>query len=322
MIAAFWITFQESFLAVLKIGLVVVAAGILVRKQVLSDLQIRALSDATIRIFVPCLIFSNITKNLHPETTPFWWALPLFALGITGFGLCLAGLFFRGSLPKKNNLVATSVFQNAGFMVLPIGQVLVPAQFDQFALYIFLFILGHNPMIWSLGKIMVSRSGENADRNPLTWKSLITPPLVANLTALFLVFTGLRVHLPAPVTESVELLGQAAVPLATFILGASLGAIHFRWRSEKWDTTRVLLIKLFLMPAAMWMFLKWTQLYEQHPLLALFLMLEAAVAPATSLVLVIRTYGGDLQKIGTIYIFSYAFSLFTIPFWIAMLEFL
>lgn len=321
MIEAFGITFQESFLAVLKIGLVVVAAGFLVRKKVVTDLQVRALSDATITIFVPCLIFSNITENLHPSTTPFWWSLPLFAVGITSFGLLLAGLFFRGDLPKKNNLLAISVFQNAGFMVLPIGQVLVPEQFDQFALYIFLYILAHNPLIWSLGKVMVSRSGEDADRDPLTWKSLITPPLVANLTALFLVFTGFRNHIPEPVSESVQLLGQATVPLATFVLGASLGSIHFRWRSEKIDTARVLLIKLFLIPAAMWIFLSWTDLYQKQPLLGLFLMLEAAVAPATSLVLAIRSYGGDLQKIGTIYIFSYVLSLFTIPLWIALLQF-
>ena len=321
MIEAFWITFQESFLAVLKIGLVVVAAGFLVRRQMVTDLQVRALSDATIKIFVPCLIFSSITQNLHPSTTPFWWSLPLFAVGITSFGLLLAGLFFRGNLPPKNNLLAISVFQNAGFMVLPIGQVLVPEQFDQFALYIFLYILAHNPLIWSLGKVMVSRCGENADRDPLTWKSLITPPLVANLIALFLVFTGLRNQIPEPVSDSVQLLGQATVPLATFVLGASLGSIHFRWRSEKIDTARVLLIKLFLIPAAMWMFLSWTGLYHKQPLLGLFLMLEAAVAPATSLVLAIRTYGGDLQKIGTIYIFSYLLSLFSIPFWVAMLQF-
>ena len=46
--------------------------------------------------------------------------------------------------------------QNAIYIVLSVGQVLFIDEFDQFALYCFLLILGTIPVMWNLGKVMIS----------------------------------------------------------------------------------------------------------------------------------------------------------------------
>ena len=40
-------------------------------------------------------------------------------------------------------------------LVLPVGLAIFPEQFDRFALYCFLFILGFNAVLWSVGKALV-----------------------------------------------------------------------------------------------------------------------------------------------------------------------
>lgn len=317
---AFFTSFLGTFLGILKIGLIVVVAGWLVRRGILGEPAVKGLSDATILVFLPCLVFSNVLRNFDPSSTPFWWMLPLIAIAVSVFGFLLSWLFFFRELPAKLNLLPVAFIQNAGYLVLPIGKVLVPDQFDTFALFVFLYIMVHNPIIWSVGKILVIRSSDPARNTPFTWRALITPPLAANLIALFLVFTSLRRAVPEPILEATELLGMAAVPVATFVLGATLGGIPILWNSDKWDSARIVLIKLIIIPAAMWVVLWQSGLAISQPLLSLFLMLQASVAPATALVLAIRSYGGDLNKVGTLFVVVHLASLLTIPFWVAMLE--
>ncbi len=114
--------------------------------------------------------------------------------------------------------------QNAVYIVLPIGQVLFADQFDLFASYCFLLILGLNPVIWSVGKVMISGKEERQ----IQWKDFVTPPLVATFVSVAVVFTHLSAFIPTSVIAAMDLLGQATVPLAVFILGATIGSISFR----------------------------------------------------------------------------------------------
>ncbi len=120
-----------------------------------------------------------------------------------------------------------------------------PDRFDTFALYVFLFILGYNPVLWSLGKFLIS--GASSDR-PL-WRGLLTPPFVANIVAIIAALTGATALLPRPALEAVSLIGSAAVPVATLVLGAVLGSVTIRFRSILADAVRTMGVKLLVLPA-------------------------------------------------------------------------
>lgn len=318
--ALFLTTFAQTFAAVAKIGLVVVAAGLLVRGRIIRQEHITALSDATVYVFLPCLIFSNITTTFDPAADAYWWLLPLMSLAMASTGFFFGWLVFFRDLPEKANLLPLCALQNAGYLVLPLGQLLVPGQFDRFALFVFLYILVHNPLIWSVGKIFISRTAGKPE--PVNWRGLVTPPLLANILALTLVFAGLRGGIPDLVAAPIDLLGQATVPVATFVLGASLGSISLRLGPALGDGLRVALIKLVLLPALMIVILQAIGLGATAPLLAFFLVLEATVAPASSLILAVRTYGGDIQKISGILLINYVLCLATIPFWASVWQIL
>lgn len=309
------ITFDATFFAILQVFLVILAAGALVRLKVISQSHIQGLTAATVVVFLPCMTFANITQNFRVEDFPRWWLLPLSAVAMVGVGLALAGLAFARELPQKRNMLALACLQNAGYLVLPIGQALFPDRFDgEFSVYCFLYILGLSPLLWSLGKHLCT--AEHGDS--LKWRSLNTPPFVACLLALFFVFTGLRRYIPAPANEALSLLGKATVPVATFVLGASLGSIHVRIRPYLFDASRALLIKMFLIPAGMILVLRWLGVKPGDGILGAFFVIQAASAPATALILQVRHYGGDEQKIGSVILMAYVLAAITIPLWYAI----
>jgi len=312
----FTTTAVATLFAILKIFLVIFLAGFLVRRKILTDDMVTALTKATIVLFLPCLILDKILTSLSPAEFPLWWTLPLISIVMALAGLALAaGVFFR-ELPEKRSMLAVASMQNAGYLILPIGAALYPNQFDDFALYVSLFIVGFNPILWSIGKILAT----NGAPRSADWRGLLNPPLVACLSSIVLVLTGVSRLIPTPVMETIELVGQGAVPVATVVLGAMLGGMTLRLRPHLWDAARAMTVKYGLLPALTVVVLSATDIGTANPLLARFLVLQAASAPAVGLILQVRAYGGDEQKVGTVMLVSYILCVFSMPVWLAVWE--
>jgi predicted permease len=314
-VSLFLAAFGSASMAILKVFLIIAAAGLLVRRGVLDQRAVSGLSDATVVLLLPCLIFSKVVDNLDPSAVRFWWALPIIGIAMAGAGLTVAALAFATELPAKRNMLPLASMQNAGYLVLPIGLALYPDRFDRFAVYCFLFILGFNAILWSVGKLLATEGG-----GARGLRGLLTPPLVANLAALSCALTGAGRLLPGPFLDGVRLVGQAAVPVAAVVLGGVLGGISPRLRPYLWDGTRVLAIKLGVLPLITVVVLRAAGIEAIDPLLARFLILEAASAPAVGIMLQVRTYGGDESKVGSLMLAAYAACAITLPLWLAVWE--
>ena len=115
-----------------------------------------------------------------------------------------------------------------------------------------------------------------------------------------------------------DLLGEATVPLANFILGAVLGSISLRIRPYLADAIRVVGVKLFLIPLLVLLVLRFTDWFSGNELLCNFFILQAASPPATGLILQVRNYGGDVQKVSSLMLVCYSLCVLTLPFWLAL----
>lgn len=312
--ATFFTAFAGTLGAVFKVSLVILVAGFLVRKKIITDEQITGLSFITVNILLPCLIFANIVLTFDPQSMPLWWILPLVGTGMILAGLLLGMLLFRRQLPAKKNMLPLCSIQNAGYLILPLGHALFPAQFERFANYTFLFLLSVGPLLWSVGKFLTTSGQEEK----LSWKGLMTPPLLANIAALVVVFSGTTGYIPELLLEPVEMLGQAAVPVANFVLGAVLGGLSLRLKPYALDAVKTNIVKLGLVPMLTVIVLYALKSYSIDPLLENFLILQASAAPATGLILQLRQYGGEEQKIGSIMLVSYLTCMVMLPFWIAL----
>ncbi len=301
------------FSAIFQLFLICLAAGVLVRMKIISSLQVQALSAVTVNVFLPCLIMSKTLLRFHPESFYNWWILPL-----AGVLMIVAGLFFSGFFFKmrrgKRPLMPLASMQNAVYIVLPVGQVLFPDKFDTFALYCFLLILGATPVMWSLGKVMIS--GEKESR--IQVKDFITPPFSAMLAAIFLTFTHLSSFVPGSVIAAMNLLGQATVPVAVFILGATIGALSFKDIPSIQDILIVSAVKYILLPVSMSAILYFGKFYASMPLLCSMLVIQAAAPPATNLILIAKHYGGDTESFSSMLVIQYLICLVAMPVWIAV----
>jgi malate permease and related proteins len=314
-------TFFSSFWVMLdaigRIFLIIIAAGILVRLKVITQENIKSMATITVNILLPCLLFGNINTTFDPGAFHNWWLLPLSCVAMITFGLGLGYLFYPKSFHEKQYLFPLASMQNAIYLVLPIGRFVFPEQFDEFALYNFLFIIGFTPMAWSIGKVMITGRSFKTVR----FSEFITPPFVAAIGSVLLVMVGLNKYIPTLVLDSVSLVGEATIPVSNIVLGATLGGISLKVWPKISDLLKVTTIKFVLIPIFTIMVLHFIGLKNANPLLANMLVIESAAAPATALILQVRSYGGDKQTIGSIMLISYALCLFTIPFWMAVWQF-
>ena len=311
----FLLTVQSVFEAMIRIFVIMFVAGYLVRKKFISQEQISGISKFTVLILLPDLIFSNNVLHFHPEDDPSWWTLPLIGVLMTLGGLAIAFVFFLPDWKKNKNMLPLSSMQNAAYLILPVVQILYPDDFPRYALYVFLYIIGVTPLVWSIGKVLITSNTEN--KNSFQLQDLLTPPLIANLLSIFLVLLSLKKYVPGVVIDAAKFLGEGTIPVATFILGATLGSISFKKPPPVIDILRVNFVKFIFIPAITVFVLYYFKVYESNPVLAVFLVLESAAAPATSLILQIKAYGGDTQKVGSMMIVTYLICLFALPFWLA-----
>ncbi len=304
-------TFLSVFQGIIKIFLIGAIAGILVWQKIIKQEHIDGISAITVIIFLPCLIFSTITTGFYPDQLKFWWLIPVAVIIIIFAGIGITALLFLPDLKKHKNILPLSSINNAAYLILPIGEFVYTDQFDQFAVYCFIVVLGVSPILWSVGIFFVT------EKKTLNLKQLIKPPFIANILALLLVLVGVQHHTPPVIADSVEMLGKATVPAATFILGATLAGI-VRELPGFFETFRILLVKFVIIPVLVILLLKTLALNETQPLLADVLVIQAAAAPATGFILQVRTYGGNLKKVGGIIFISYFVTLIAIPVWLTV----
>ncbi len=312
------ITFYNAFIPVLwaltKIFAIALGAGILVRTKLLPQNSIKLLSQITVKILLPLLIFSKIVQHFSPAEVPFWWMLPICAVIMIGSGLIISALFFIKELPEKKNMLPLAAMQNASYLALPLGKALFPEQFDEYLVYCFLFVLGVSPTTWSLGKYLATAGNSNK----MDIKKFITPPLIANILALTIVLTGLKKYIPETPLSYVGFIGGLTVPLAMFILGATLGSISFSKFPPRFDLSRIIAVKFFILPIITIFILSLLRIRETYPILANFLIIQASAPAATAIILQVRAYGGDYHKIGNIMLICYLLSILVMPFWLAI----
>lgn len=322
-------TFVSTLLSMLQIFFIVLVSWILVRRKFLTQEHIRGLSIAMVDVFLPCLCFTSIVSKFRPGQFEVWWALPFSGICMAAMGLLFGWLFFCREFPEKRNMIPLAGIHNGAFLILPLGAVLFPDRFEEFSMYVFLFVMGQSLAVWTVGKQLVTTAASSR----LSLKGIVTPPMIATVSSTALVLSGgysifltesasggdtlLHIFL-STLFDAGKLLGQATIPLSIFILGGVLGSITITFRSYFWDFFRVILVKYLLVPLVTVLAVYFSGIWQTLPLLAIFLVIQSSSAPATLIIIQVKKYGGDEQKIGSIVLFSYLVCLLILPIWVAV----
>jgi predicted permease len=191
--------------------LFVVALGYVLHRVGRPDVE--TLIDVAMFVATPCLVFSSMySTTIHAGQALRLWGAYLFVFAGT---FVLAWVVFGLMKSRRRALYLPVLFANTINLPLPIIYLTFG---DNGVATAILCYVPNAFLIYSVGIYLASGHGEL--RRGLR-AVLRTPLLYAAILGIALNVTG--VSLPLVATNSVKLMGQAAVPLMLLVLGLNIG---------------------------------------------------------------------------------------------------
>ncbi len=302
------------FLAIIKLFIITAFGYIFYKQGVLKEDALSFLTFFVINIAFPLLIFTNIIANFSfgsgPAVSLFLGAsFAMFALGIISGGLVSLTI----PAQRRRESVTLATFQNCGYLPMNLALFLFsPARRGEFLVYIFLYTLGFNILMWSVGTFFIFRRKAES----FQYRSLLTPPVSSVLVSLIVVFSGLHRHIPEVVIAPLKIMAETSFPLSMIILGVWLAKESSRKLfSDLGPIVKIAAVKLLFIPAIVFLFIKQIQLFS---LLGLFLLVEAAMPSAASLPIIVDMRRGDSAFVSRGVFFSHMISMVTVPLWLSL----
>jgi len=304
--------FSEAFRITFSgVGQTFILAAIgffLIRRKLLGEEGLNALSRLVIEVTLPFLMFCRIVREFDFRNFPQWWLFPLISIGITALGL-LIGWFltgFIGGQQRKLQFLSLISFQNSGYLPLfLVASMLSPDKRDVMFIYLFLFLLGFNLLMFSLGVYLLTFTRAKK----FDYKTLANPPVVATLAGLIVVFFNAARFIPGWLLAPLQSAGDTSLPLAILVVGGNLAVMHF----DKVDIkamSLLVLAKLIVLPAlGLWLIF----VFKLPELVGLLIVMQLAMPAATNLSVITSMYKKEDVLITQGIFISHLVSLITIP---------
>ncbi len=304
-----------NFLQILSIVtpvFILVGGGYLFRRiQWMTPEADRTLLKLGVNVLLPSLIADTVLGNPLLSKASDLWLPPLVGFTLIAASMGAVALLLAPlRLPHETSGagIITAGVQNFGYMVFP----LVEAMYDRETLgVLFIHNLGVEIAMWSLGVWVLARKREGG-----SWKNLITVPAVAVFCSGLLNLIHANEWMPIVVRKSLHMLGQAAIPLALLLTGATVYD-QVRQRNEERPKYAALslamLARLAILPL---LILSVARFVPMPAALRNVLVLQAAMPSAMMPVVICRIHSADSRFCVQIVLLSTALSLLTIPLWI------
>jgi len=269
----------------------IVAIGYLYSRWRQPDMT--SANQINMTILLPALIFHVLSGKDFQLAEYGWLALGAAAI-VLGSGLLalpvakVSGFSFKTFVPPM-------MFTNSGNIGLPLAVFAFGEQALPAAVVLFLV---ENGLHFTLGTYLMDH------RAPLR-KVLVQPIVAATLVGI--AFSLFRWGVPAPLRETVNLLGQASIPLLLFSLGTRLTSVDFR----EW---RIGLLGAVICPVTGVLMLLIVQPFlSLTPLQSSLLLVFSALPPAVLNYLVAEQYRQEPGKVASIVMLGNLMGLVSLP---------
>jgi hypothetical protein len=287
---------------------------ILVRKKVISGEGVTGLTKLLIEVVFPALIFWQIITKFDFSQFPHWWMISLLSIVITVLGIGIGYIFSYSIKDKqaKREFMCLVGFQNAGYLPLTLlGWIVPKEQLSTMLIYLFLFLLGFNLVIWSWGVFFLSAH----KAKHFSMGSLFSPPVVATLAGFVCIILKIHQVIPNFILSPLGMLGNCSFPLAVIVIGASLAELYAGKSFAVGQMARLVLAKLIIMPLIGLVIIMYVKLPY---LISLLLILELSMPSATTLAIVARKYGQKEMLISQGVFITHVVSLATLAVFLTL----
>jgi len=311
-------------LSVLRVFLVCAAGVWLARRGVMTAEFRRTLSRVILLLLLPCFLVSKLSASVNVADLLRWSILPLAALVYIALGMligCLVMLVCRPPAELRRVVAAATAFGNSGYIPLPLVMAIAatatlfqddPTAADRGVAYVSVYLIGMSPCLWGIAYPYLS----DKPLGRLRPGQILSPPVCSVLCGItFGVVGPLRrtfVNPEAPLRalmDACELVGMAAIPCGLLILGANLADPEAK--ADGLPAKTILAVgfaRLVLLPAVgctLTLWLRRVGAIPQDPMFALVLMLEAAVPPATNLIVMCQVHNRGEAAMSKLLVWCY-----------------
>ena len=307
-------TTQLVFSAVLPIFFVI-GAGARARRLGWLDTEAdRSLMAVVVNLLYPALIFSIILGNDALRQPSNLILPPLVGLTtvVGGFGLAMlvARKFKIGDQKECRTFAFTTGIYNYGYFPVPIIALL----FDRETTGVLLVHnLGVEVAMWVLGVGFILSPSDPKS----IWKRVFSGPVIAILVAVPMNYFKVDQHLPNSALETIDLLGQCAIPLGLILIGATFMDLA----KETKITSRLNIpitasvLRLGILPAA---FLFIAFILPLSTELKCVIAVQAAMPCGVFPIVLARHFDGSPEVALKVVLGTTIISFLTIPLWIAI----
>ena len=312
-------------------------------KGFFSESDIAGLSRFVFNIAIPVLLFNALAGLDLPPSIEWGFLLSYYLVVFLLYGLSVLISRFRFTHTARQQGVygLSATYGNLGLVGIPLISVGLG---EQALLPLFTIISIHSATLFFIGAIVAERedggegSGGIGKRAAVTgWKSLQSlarNPIVIGLV-LGLLTNRLALPLPKMIDDTLQVLGQTALPCALFVLGASLhysaktiGAAadgktgqpasrngghphHLRpiLRGEMTEAAVLVIFKMFLHPLLVWLLA--FHIFEVDPLWGAVAVMAAGMPIGINAFMFAQKYQACLHVVGQAILFSTLLAVIT-----------
>ena len=297
------------FYATLPVFIIVALGWLLRSKGKVGAESDSAIIYLTIYVTYPAFVLHNMIGD--PALRDF---RNLFIPAACGAGFMLLGLGIawlvapwfglRDRRARRTFSVACSL-QNYGYFPFPILAGLFPDH--AWAGTLFVFCLGLELMMWTVGIAVISGSARGAVR------ALFNPGVITILAGVAINLLQWETHLPGWSMRLMEMLGNCSFPLGLLIFGTSLADFlkEGSWRHEWRTSAGAVFLRLGLLPLLMVLITLWIAPGEQ---MNHIVGVQMAMPAAMFSLIFAKHYHGDEPTAMRVILFTTLVSFATIPF--------
>jgi predicted permease len=227
------------------------------RWGVFERADMRVFGKFTLNLALPSLLFNALSQRSVAEILngQYLLAYALGSLVLMGAALVWARKVQRHSLSYSSMMVMGMTCPNSGFVGFPVVLLTLGPVAG--------VVLALNMVVENLLLIPILLAVADSDgSNPGQWRTalrqtligLVKNPLIIGIASGF-VFSGLGLHLPAPLSRTMTLFAQASGALSLFVIGGSL--VGLKVQGLKGSLVQIAAGKLLMHPLLMGVTLGW-----------------------------------------------------------------
>ena len=293
---------QDTAVNVLVMLMLMAIGFVLTKKNILTSVGIKQITELVLRVAVPCLIINSYQREFDPEMAKNLAYSLAFSVMIHIVYIIIATLVFKKRLDKKDRISKFSIiYSNCGFMALPLIDSLYGGEG---VFYAVAYVTVFNILYWTQGIYLYTN-----DMKQLSFKkAFLTPGVLGAVIGMALFFA--QITLPSPVAKTVGFMASLNTPLPTVILGTYLVNLNVKETLKNTSLWAVTQLRLIALPILTIFIIK---LFNMESIMSMPLVLASACPAAAVATLFAVRYDLDSEYASQAVSFTTLLSIITIP---------